>query len=119
MFLVFSMLCTWFVVSPTSAMDTGKTYYVDSTGGDDSNDGMSEAFPWKSLDKVNETTFGPGDKILFKSGEKWDGRLWPKGSGEEGNPIVIDKYGSDDPENKPLIAGVTSETEAVYLKNQN
>lgn len=118
MILVLSMFCSWFTVSPTSAMDTGNTYYVDSAGGDDNNDGLSEATPWRSLDKVNETTFGPGDKILFKSGEKWDGRLWPKGSGAEGNPIVIDKYGSEDPENKPLIAGVTSVMEAVYLSNQ-
>ncbi|WP_244864870.1 S-layer homology domain-containing protein [Paenibacillus sp. J23TS9] len=118
MILVFSMLCSWFVVSPTSASDSGTTYYIDSTGGDDNNDGMSADSPWKSLDKVNETTFSPGDKILFKSDGEWEGRLWPKGSGEEGNPIVIDKYGSDDPEEKPLISGVTSELEAVYLKNQ-
>ncbi len=100
---------------PMNAMAGGTTYYVDSRGGDDSYSGISEASPWKSLDKVNATDFKPGDKILFKAGERWDGRLWPKGSGQEGNPIVIDMYGTG---NKPLIAGVTSEMEAIFLKNQ-
>ena len=71
--------------------------------GDDGNNGTSQDSAWRSLDKVNATTFAPGDKILFKAGESWNGRLWPKGSGSSGNPIIIDMYGSG---SKPLIAGL-------------
>ena len=45
---------------------TGTTYYVDSENGNDINDGTSEETAWKSLEKVNETTFKPGDKLRFK-----------------------------------------------------
>lgn len=112
---IFSFVCNWVTVSPSTALAAGTTYYVDSTGGDDGNNGTSQASAWRSLDKVNATTFAPGDKILFKAGESWNGRLWPKGSGSSGNPIIIDMYGSG---SKPLIAGITSELEAVFLKNQ-
>lgn len=115
MILIFSMFCSLVIALPPAAKAAGTTYYVDSLGGDDGNSGTSENSAWKSLDKVNATTFAPGDKILFKAGGSWNGRLWPKGSGEHGNPIVIDMYGTG---SKPLIAGVTSELEAVFLKNQ-
>ena len=72
-----------------SAKATGVSYYVDSENGNDINDGTSEETAWKSLEKVNETTFKPGDKLRFKRGCSWGGLLSPKGSGEKGNPITI------------------------------
>lgn len=76
-----------------NALGDGNTYYVDHAHGNDLNDGLSPETAWKSLDKVNATTFSGGDKLLFKAGGEWTGQLWPKGSGVEGKPIVIDKYG--------------------------
>ncbi|MEK0317235.1 hypothetical protein [Cohnella sp. 56] len=110
-----SLLCGVAAVAPPVADAAGTVYYIDDTGGNDGNSGTSSGSAWKSLDKVNATTFAPGDKILFKSGGSWNGRLWPKGSGADGSPIVVDRYGTG---SKPLIAGVTSELEAVYLRNQ-
>ncbi len=69
------------------------TYYVSTVEGKDSNPGVNPAKPWKSLEKVNSTTFAPGDRILFAAGCHWNGKLHPKGSGVAGNPIVIDRYG--------------------------
>jgi hypothetical protein len=89
-------------------------YFVDSASGADSNPGTSPRTAWKTLDKTNATTFHPGDRILLKSGSVWTGQLWPKGSGIEGHPIVIDKYGGDA---KPIINGAGQE-DAVLLKNQ-
>lgn len=66
-----------------SAKATGVSYYVDSENGNDINDGTSEETAWKSLEKVNETTFKPGDKLRFKRGCSWGGLLSPKGSGEK------------------------------------
>lgn len=79
---------------------TGTTYYVDSEDGHDDNDGKSEEYPWKSLEKVNKTTFAPGDIIRFKRGGIWRGQLSLRLTGEEGKPIVFTSYGDG---NKPII----------------
>ena len=44
------------------------TYYIDTTNGNDKNDGLSEPSPWKTIAKVNALRFNPGDQILFKRG---------------------------------------------------
>ena len=69
------------------------TYYVDSVGGNDSNSGTSPASAWQSLTKVNFKIFLPGDIILFKTDCIWYGSLSPRGSGSDGSPIIVDKYG--------------------------
>ena len=51
------------------------TYYVDATGGNDANTGTSAAFAWKTLQKVNASTFASGDIVLFKRGEVFYGSL--------------------------------------------
>jgi hypothetical protein len=88
---------------------------VDSVAGDDSNPGTSSGHAWKTLAKVNATTFQPGERILFKSGATWTGQLWPKGSGNAEAPIVIDKYGGD---KLPRIDGAGTAEDAVLLRNQ-
>lgn len=101
-----------------SASALATTYYVDSAGGVDGNNGTSTSTPWKTLTKVNNTTFQPGDFILFKAGGVWTGttQLNPKGSGTTNNPIVIDMYGTG---SKPLIdAGTATGNGVVYLSNQ-
>jgi hypothetical protein len=104
------------LVITTPVIISGNTYYVDATAGNDMNDGLSPATAWKSLNKVNNTTFGSSDRILFRCGEVWTGRLWPKGSGTIGNPIRIDQYGSG---SKPLIDGNgMTGTGVMYLYNQ-
>jgi len=92
------------------------TYYVDAEKGDDANDGLSTESAWCGLDRVNATQFQPGDRILFKAGCAWTGQLWPKGSGQEGNPIAADSYGEGP---KPTINGEGKTFEAVYLYNQH
>ncbi len=93
-----------------------KNYYIDAVGGSDSNNGNSITLAWKTLTKVNASTFVAGDSILFKSGCTWTGQLYPKGSGSSGSPIVINKYGTG---NLPYFdgAGMTG-TGVVYLYNQ-
>ena len=43
-------------------------YYIDGLSGNDANSGTAESEAWQSLEKVNATEFGPGDKILFRAG---------------------------------------------------
>ena len=109
------------LVAPLEVSAANTTYYVDSVAGDDSNNGTSTSTPWKTLTKVNATTFSSGDKILFKAGGVWNGQLWPKGSGTSGSPIVIDMYGAG---NKPIINGngtnyPAKHSGAVMLYNQS
>lgn len=101
-------------MAPETAKAAGTVYYVDSVLGNDSNAGTGEGAAWKTLNKINATTFQPGDTILFKAGSAWTGTLSPKGSGTEGNPIRIDRYGEGP---KPLIAG-NGATAAVYFYSQ-
>jgi Right handed beta helix region len=110
-FLAFVALVAQLRSSPA----TPTAYYIDSAGGNDAAAGTAPDSPWKSLQKVNATTFFPGDRILFKSGSVWHGQLWPKGSGTEGNPITLGMYGGGV---KPEIDGDGLAEDAVLLKNQ-
>lgn len=90
-------------------------YYVDSRSGNDANAGTSPAAAWKTLTKVNATTFQPGDTIFLKADSAWDGQLWPKGSGQAGHPIRLGKYAEGA---NPLIRGNGAAEDALLLKNQ-
>lgn len=105
------------------------TYYLDSSAAPDGN-GKSEATAFDSLEDINGIEFAAGDKILIKAGSEFRGQLYPKGSGSEKAPIVIDMYGEGE---KPLIDGngrysdaptfrdngpFGEEGSAVYLCNQ-
>jgi hypothetical protein len=91
-------------------------YYVDAAGGSDGNAGADPARAWKTLEKVNATTFDPGDRIFFSAAGRWSGKLNPKGSGAPGKPIGIDRYGEGP---LPVIDGAGSTGDGVvYLRNQ-
>jgi hypothetical protein len=90
------------------------TFYVNNVTGNDNNSGTSRSKAWASLDKVNSVVFKPGDKILFKAGTVHTGQLKPTGSGKEGAPIIIDKYGAG---SKPRIDGKGLHVDTVLLEN--
>ena len=78
-----------------------RTFYVDSSCGNDDQEGLAPNQAWKTLDRVNEADLKPGDTIRFKRGETWRGSLVPV-SGEEGTPITYTSYGEGA---KPLLLG--------------
>src|SRR5260370_12476428 len=78
------------------------TFYVEATGGVDTNDGRSQATAWKTVAKVNGSTFAEGDEILFKRGQVWNESLVPPSSGASGNPSVFDAYGTGE---APTLTG--------------
>jgi len=88
------------------------TYYVDSGSGDDAAAGTSPEAPWKSLARVNRQRFAPGDRILFRAGSRYTGRLKPHGSGAAGAPIVVDRYAGEE---RPRIDGEGRYLAAVHL----
>jgi len=102
------------IVLSASLLSHAETYYVDSSRGKDTNSGTSEAAPWKTLRKINETDFRPGTTIRLRSGSVWYGQLAPKSSGVEGEAIVIGRYGGGP---LPRIVGGGSVEDVVRLYN--
>ncbi|MFW6219098.1 MAG: right-handed parallel beta-helix repeat-containing protein [Bacteroidota bacterium] len=84
-----------------SVLTWSNNYYV-SPQGNDSNDGLYPTSPWKTVEKVNQTNFQPGDSILFESGGVYVGSLKINNSGTKESPIVISSYGDGD---KPILSG--------------
>jgi len=81
------------------------TYYISSSEGSDSNPGTSQNSPWETISKLNNTSFLPGDRILFKSGDKWGGAgLLIKNSGTSNSMILFGSYGSG---SKPVLSLVS------------
>jgi hypothetical protein len=81
------------------------TYYVDSQGGDDSNDGVSEATAWETVSKVSDTVFSPGDFVLFKRGGVWRTPHIVPSSGDSSGYVTYGAYGTGP---KPLFLGSVS-----------
>jgi parallel beta-helix repeat protein len=98
--LIVTLSLTWLLIPVT--LVHGATYYLDATGGNDFNDGMSPVSAWRTISKVNSASFNPGDSILFKRGEVWREQLKVPSSGSEGNPITFGAYGEGE---KPIING--------------
>lgn len=109
-----TFLATCAILLTAAESASGATYHVDCAAGSDSATGATPAAAWKTVAKVSETTFAPGDAILFRRGTRCQGMLWPKGSGDDGRPIRIGSYGEGAP---PVIEAGTAQA-AVRLFNQ-
>ena len=81
-------------------------FYMDPFTGNDNFDGDAPDKAWRTLMKASSYTFMPGDRLLFKAGGMWCGRLHLKGSGTKEAPIIVDSYGEGP---KPIINGAGAE----------
>lgn len=93
---------------------TAATYYINSIEGNDSYSGKDARNAWRSLERLNETSFKPGDTILFKAGRIYEGQWTPKGSGSSQQPIHVGKFGEG---YKPRLQGNGVMPATVYLYN--
>lgn len=96
---------------------TTTIYFVDATGGSDSDDGKSPAAAWQTISKINSSSFNPNDRILFKRGEVWREQLTVNNSGTAGNPITFGAYDSGaDPKitGTDLLTGWTLHSGSIY-----
>jgi len=91
------------------------SYYVSNSGAD-GNSGTSVSTPWKTLAKVNGTTFAAGDTIYLQRGGVWNEQLIPSSSGSAGNPISFDAYGTGP---APILTPVTASISAWTLNSGN
>ncbi|MDE1175012.1 MAG: hypothetical protein PW789_00200 [Edaphobacter sp.] len=85
------------LIAVVSACTAGATTYYVSPTGNNLYPGTSTTQPWKTIAKVNSTTFSSGDQILFLRGGTWREMLTPKSSG-----IYLGAYGTG---SRPIITG--------------
>jgi len=70
------------------------TYYVDATGGRDTNSGTTERTAWKTIGKINSVNFTSGDTIKFKRGHTWtDATLTLNRTRSGTRGITVEDYG--------------------------
>ena len=75
---------------------SAKNFYLSGSQGNDRMAGTSADQPWKSLQKLGQINFNPGDRILLKSGDTFTGAIHLENlQGAEGQEIVIGTYGGD------------------------
>ena len=106
-------------------------YYIDSIHGSDNWTGTAEVCnncdpsstnngPWKSINKVNNSIFSPGDSVLFLCGRTWREQLRIPSSGSSQNPITYGTHpaictDNDGPARISGAAQITGWTQ--YLNN--
>jgi hypothetical protein len=91
-----SALRKWAVIAAAVGavrVASATTYYVSPTGSD-SNSGTSASSPWSSVTKVDDTSFSPGDQVLFQYGGTFNGSLDASSSGTVSAPITYSAYGN-------------------------
>ncbi|HZH70871.1 MAG TPA: right-handed parallel beta-helix repeat-containing protein [Mariniphaga sp.] len=76
-------------------------YYISSEG-DDDNSGTSIENAWRSLERLNKLVPKPGDSILFRRGDSWEGSITVNMWGFEDKPLYFGVYGKGP---KPKIYG--------------
>ncbi len=75
--------------------DVSNLYYIDSENGNDEKEGHRPETAWKSLARIEKAKFSPGDKICFKRGSTFRGKLEINDSGNAKNYIILSDYGSE------------------------
>lgn len=93
------------------------TFYVDCESGRDANDGRSPATAWRTIERANLYTYGPGDTVSLKRNCRWAGAGFKaRGNGTSAAPILLTDYG-DASLPLPVIDGVGPHEAAVLLQN--
>lgn len=98
-------VCFSFVFSESgfgkARAEDAKVYYISSSEGDDSADGLSPETAWKSFDNVNMKKLSAGERVLLRRGDTWNQRLEILGQGKQDAWIEISAYGEGE---KPCIS---------------
>jgi hypothetical protein len=97
-----------------SVPSPGRTYYVSSSYGADTNSGKLSAAAWQTIAHVNAQALRPGDKILFRRGDLWRETLQPRSSGTAGKYIVFGAYGVGA---RPVLGGIPGQPHGANIDN--
>lgn len=94
----------------------GVNYYLDSENGADSNNGLSPATAWKTVNKIKEIQLNPGDSLLMRRGSVFEGVIEIFAQGKPESRIVIDAYGQG---TKPCIKAPDNSLYTICIKNSD
>lgn len=85
------------IYRPTQSV---RDFYVDAKGGSDSADGKTPGTAWKSLSKLHQVVYTPGDVIHLARGSVWENTSLMFDNASAGSaqaPVVIEAYGVGEP----------------------
>ena len=99
--------CNFIAWDPPRA--AGRTFYVDADAGSDSNSGLADDAPFRTLAKV-QSLLADGDMIQLRSGSVWHEQL--RFSADD---VTVRSYGSGD---NPLIVG-DGVRHGIVIKGEN
>ncbi len=87
------LLCSFLVCALGVIEGWARDYYI-SLGGDDSGPG-TQARPWRSVARVNDTRLQPGDHVHFQGGQRFAGtiELDRDDSGASDRKVVVTSWG--------------------------
>lgn len=105
-----------FGLAALPAEAAGTTYYV-SPSGNDSNNGTSPSTAWRTVGKVNSTTFNGGDSVLFQGGQTFTGSLTFTAANVKSTPsakFTVGAYGTGKP---TIISTSTGGSSAAVMVN--
>ena len=96
---------------PAPTPGKGTSYYL-SPAGDDSQAGTSPNLAWRSIAKLNQTSFHPGDNVFLEGGQVFVGtvELHEDDQGTPAEPISLSSYGSG----RALIDGGNGSGISIY-----
>lgn len=92
---IVALVASIYIYFPKLTPAASTSYYV-SPNGDDANTGLSPETAWKTINKVNNSIFQSGDKVLFEGGKEFSGSLYfdSEDTGTAQNPVTITSYGT-------------------------
>lgn len=102
------------VALPWLSVSAWSTDYFVGRDGSDTHPGTSAELAWATLEAANSRVFQPGDRLLLEAGGRFTGQLRPKGSGAEGRPVALDRYGAGP---NPVLDGQGKVEATLYLYN--
>ena len=118
--VLFCMMLGFWIKGQTGTRNVerkGHSYYVDATLGNDLNDGLSKKSAWKTIARIQQTKLRPGDKVLLKRGEQFEGTLDLTLQGNSSRPIVIGAYGKD--KKRPVVIAPDSSLFTIRILNSS
>ena len=93
LYLFILMLITIPLFQPGGGFASAQTTYHVAANGNDANPG-TQAQPWLTPMRVEYAKLNPGDSVLFKRGDVFEGEIFDTLIGTWANPVVIGAYGS-------------------------
>jgi Calx-beta domain/Right handed beta helix region len=104
--------------TPVAPVGAGRVFYVDAAGGNDANDGLSEAKAFKTISRAvggSGAPIGPGDTVRIKTGRYRERPTITK-SGTATARIMIGAYGNGPVviDASPAVTGWTLYSGQIY-----